>query len=162
MRTRLEDVLSELPELADAASRDQAEEGLRTLFQRAQGQANSYTAERLDEIYEVAERALALGAAFPPAAELLPQKTTKSRLSQVAELIGRYGGGLLLAGAAPIVAEVSLIFAVACGIGAVLMLSSARRPSGEGLIKLPPPNAPREKFEGLVSAADRTLGSMTA
>jgi hypothetical protein len=42
------------------------------------------------------------------------------------------------------------------------MLSLSRRKEGAASKGLPPPNAPREKFAGLVNAADRSLGAMTA
>ena len=61
MRRPLEDILSDHPELTRAESRGQAEQHLEQLFLEAQGQSNAYAAERLEEIYEVAERALALG-----------------------------------------------------------------------------------------------------
>ena len=53
------------PRLAEAETLPEAEEGLRAIFLAAQGDANAYAAERLQEVFRVAGRALALSEAFP-------------------------------------------------------------------------------------------------
>ncbi|MEM1381154.1 MAG: hypothetical protein AAGH41_11080 [Pseudomonadota bacterium] len=161
----LADLLSDAPELARAESLSEAEQRLREVFVAAQGQANAYSAERIQEVYEVAERALALSAAFPaPAAP----GTTRTGAAgpwwrRARDLVGQYAAGLLLAACAPLVADSSAILAVACGVAAALSLIAARRPDGKlPEPKLLEPRAVRTKFESLLSAADQSLRSMTA
>lgn len=160
MRRPLEDILSDHPELTRAESRGQAEQHLEQLFLEAQGQSNAYAAERLEEIYEVAERALALGASFPPV-PVEERRPAAAWFLKLPGLLAQYGGGLLLAACAPLVASDSTILAVACGVAAVLTLVGQRR-AGDAKPKPQPPKAVAAKFEGLVSAAERSLSSMTA
>ncbi|GGY56266.1 hypothetical protein [Parvularcula lutaonensis] len=160
MRRPLDDILSEHPELSRAESRAEAEEHLEELFLEAQKRSNAFAAERLEEIYEVAERALALGASFPPV-PIEERRPAAAWFLKVPGLLAQYGGGLLLAACAPLVADESTMLAVACGVGAVLTLVGQRR-GGGGKPRREPPKAVAAKFEGLVSAAERTLSSMTA
>jgi len=161
----LEDLLADAPELAQAESLSEAEERLRRVFVAAQGQANAYSAERMQEVFEVAERALALSAAFPAQLPAQVQATSGPRAwwRRIPQLVTRFGTGILLAACAPLVADSSVILAVTCGVGAAFSLVAARRPEGA----LPPPKRPepravRTKFESLLSAADQSLISMTA
>jgi hypothetical protein len=161
MRRPLRDVLDDHPDLVGGANRDEAEAHLETLFLTAQNHANAYSAERLQEIYEVAERAFALGAAFPPPPEPRRESAAGGMIEAAPRLLRRFGGGLLLAASAPLVAETSAILAIACAVGAVLTLAMPNR-SREERAALPPPKAPDAKFEGLIEAADRSLNAMTA
>ena len=163
-RRPLEDMLADAPDLAQAQSLSEAEEKLRAVFLAAQGQANAYAAERLQEVYEVAERALALSAAFPPPARGEEAAPAPAWWRRIPQLVARYGAGLLLAASAPLVADSSVALAIACGVAAVLSLVAARQPSGVLPVRRegPEPRAVRTKFESLLSAADRSLISMTA
>lgn len=163
MHRPLEDVLADRPDLAGADSRAEAEAHIKALFLEAQGKANAYSAERLQEIYEVAERALALAAAFPPALPELPKGGKAPLWRRLPDLAASYGGGLLLAACAPLVADTSVILAAGCGVAAVLSLAFPGR--GTTKIKSPRRDAPKAveaKFQSLITAADRTLSSMTA
>ncbi|MEM9838667.1 MAG: hypothetical protein AAF830_05870 [Pseudomonadota bacterium] len=162
-RRPLEEMLADEPELAQAQSLDEAEERLRALFSAAQGQANAYAAERLQEVYDVADRALALSSAFPPPAPVVPGSAGSPWWRRAQDLVGRYGAGLLLAACAPLVADSSVTLAIASGIAAALTLLAARKPADTPPpTKRPEPRAIKRRIESLLSAADRSLSSMTA
>ncbi|NNU14733.1 hypothetical protein HK107_00160 [Parvularcula sp. ZS-1/3] len=160
MKRPLEDALLDAPGLSNIETRQDAEERLETLFLNAQGQSNAYAAERMQEVYEVVERAVALGSAFP-VTEPEEHQSAAGWFMQLPSLFARYGSGLLLAGAAPLVADDSMILAVVCGVGAAVTLISRHR-QDRPKRPLLPAKAAGAKFESLVSAADRTLSSMTA
>lgn len=166
MRRPLENLLAEAPDLGEAKSLSDAEERLRSVFAAAQAEANAYSAERLQELYEVAERALALSAAFPPppshgAAQPAAEGPWWKRLPQLA---GRYGAGILLAACAPLVADSSVTLAILAGVAAALSLTAGRRPGLGAMVrrKVVEPRAVEAKLRSLLSAADRSLTSMTA
>ena len=162
MSRPLEDALKDHRDLSEPESRADAEAVLEALFVEAQSEANAYTAERLQEVYEVADRALALGSAFPPPVPLEQQDGATTRwFLRLPDLLAQYGGGLLLAACAPLVADASVLLAAACGVGAVLTIAANRKPRRTAPKPLPP-KAVQAKLEGLLSAADRSLASMTA
>lgn len=159
-RGPLEDALYDRPDLLAAASRREAEAHLEALFLEAQGQVNSYQAERLREVYDLAERAVALGSAFP----VLPEEERGGAgawFTALPSLLSRYGGGLLLAACAPFVAEDSMILAVLAGVGGAVTLAAAFREETAPR-RAAKPKAADARFRSLVSAADRALSSMTA
>ena len=155
----LQDALADRPELLAADNRREAEAHLEALFLDAQGGANAYRAERIQEIFELAERAVALGSAFPlpPTEERGP---TAAWFRRIPDLFGKYGTGLLLAGSAPFVADDSMLLALAAGIGGVVTLASQFRSTTT--TSPAKPKAVQARFKNLVSAADRALNSMTA
>ncbi|NRA30576.1 MAG: hypothetical protein HRU11_09970 [Parvularculaceae bacterium] len=163
MRQPLEDVLADDPERVRATSLAEAEDQLRSVFLAAQGQANAYSAERLQEVFEVAERALALSEAFPVPETHRAKSPAGAWWSRISGLASKYGVGLLLAACAPLVADSSVTLAIASGVGAVWSLAAARQADkGLALPKPPPPKVVEAKMRGLLSAADRSLLSMTA
>lgn len=164
MRRTLEDVLSDEPRLAEAETLPEAEEGLRAIFLAAQGDANAYAAERLQEVFQVAERALALSEAFPVeglvSSRARPHEGPWYRRLQRA--VARYGAGLLLAACAPLVADVSVTLAIAAAVTALLTLTATRRSSDPVGLRPADSKAVSAKIRGLLSAADRSVLSMTA
>ena len=160
-RGPLEDVLADQPQLSTADDRRDAEAQLETLFLTAQDQVNAYQAERLREVFELAERAVALGSAFP-VSEPEERDGSFSWITDVPKWASRYGAGILLAACAPLVANDSVTLAVLAGVGAALSLVSALRPHDTDKMARPKPKAVEARFKGLVSAADRALLSMTA
>ncbi|WP_031550991.1 hypothetical protein [Parvularcula oceani] len=154
MRTPLEDVLHTHPEIASEDS--DAGRRLAVLFEAAEARENQYAAERLHELFQIAERALTLGAEtaarppLPPASVSWPMRITS------------VSAGLLLAATAPLMAETSLLLAALSGIAALAALVMPFGGSGVRQIKLPAPKADHTeaKLEAVASAADRALQAM--
>jgi hypothetical protein len=145
-------------ELGDAATKEEALAELQQLFLTARAGSNAYVGERLDELYELAERAVTLGSSYPP--PLPEERPAPARLlAEVPRLLGRYGGGLLLAAMAPLVYADSVMLSVAAGVAAVLTLTTGGRQKER---TRPQPKGVGQKFKSLASAADQALLSMTA
>ncbi|MEM6913794.1 MAG: hypothetical protein AAF511_07435 [Pseudomonadota bacterium] len=163
MRTPLQDVLSDHPEWEEPTDRAAAEAQLEALFAAARDRSNAYRAARLDEIYQVTERALTLAGAFSPPRDAQPKKGPLTWRQRAPRIIARYSTGLLLAASAPLVADASVLLAGVCGVAAVLSLAIGTRTEEGARIKTPPrPRAVSAKLEGLLSAADQSLDSATA
>ncbi|MEO1658384.1 MAG: hypothetical protein AAFR65_11740 [Pseudomonadota bacterium] len=162
MRTPLQDVLSDHPEWEEPQDRAAAEAQLEALFTAARDRSNAYSAARLDELYQVAERALTLAGAFPVATAVPREGQGRPWYRRLSQLVSRYSSGLLLAAAAPLVADASVLLAGACGIAAVLSLAVGGRADGVRLRSAPRPKAVAAKLQGLLSAADQSLDSATA
>ncbi|MEO1043497.1 MAG: hypothetical protein AAFX52_14545 [Pseudomonadota bacterium] len=163
MRTPLQDVLSDHPEWEEPTNRAAAEAQLEALFAAARDRSNAYSAARLDEIYQVTERALTLANAFSVPSDAGSQPTRQSWRQRIPSFLSRYSTGLLLAASAPLVADASVLLAGACGIAAVLSLAVGVRTSGKETARsFPRPKAVTAKLAGLLSAADQSLESATA
>lgn len=164
MRTPLEDALHEHPEWSEARDRHEAKANLEAVFLAARQDANAYSAERLSEIYQIAERALTFASAFEQLpATRSPMLADRPWYRRIPRLIVRYGSGLLLAACAPLVADSSVALAVGCAIAAVLTLALTRvsQDSQKKKNRIRPKDT-NKKFESLISAADRSLQSATA
>ncbi|MEM6748657.1 MAG: hypothetical protein AAF608_14670 [Pseudomonadota bacterium] len=163
MRTPLQDVLSDHPDWEEPQDRAAAEAQVEALFAAARDRSNAYSAARLDELYQVTERALALAGAFPAVSEAKRSTAALSWRQRIPRLISRYSSGLLLAAAAPLVADASVLLAGACGIAAVISLAVGGRADRPLSAKVSPkPKAVTAKLQGLLSAADQSLDSATA
>ncbi|MBB4659468.1 hypothetical protein [Parvularcula dongshanensis] len=154
MRTPLHDVLGHEPQLSSEGT--DAGRQLAVLFETAEARENAFAAERLREIYEVAERSLALGAELAARERAAPP----ARLSWPIR-IASVSAGLLLAACAPIVAETSVLLAALSGVAALGALVMPFR-GGVHQAALPAPRADRTpaKLEAVAAAADRALQAM--
>ncbi|MCQ8185976.1 hypothetical protein [Parvularcula maris] len=154
----LQETLKLDPELGDAATKEEALAELQQLFLSARDGSNAYVGERLDELYELTERAVTLGSSYP--LPLPEERPAPVRLvTELPRLLGRYGGGLLLAAMAPLVYADSVMLSIAAGVAAVLTLTTGGRPRER---TRPRPKGVDAKFRSLASAADQALVSMTA
>ena len=163
MRTPLQDVLSDHPDWEEPRDREAAEAQIEALFAVARDRSNAYSAARLDELYQVTERAITLAGAFPAAPQQGDKKGQLPWRKRLPQLVARYSSGLLLAASAPLVADASVLLAGACGIAAVMSLAFAGRADGQIIPRRSPrPKAVAAKLQGLLSAADQSLESATA
>jgi hypothetical protein len=156
MRTPLNDVLHDDKDSMAGADPGR---GLAVLFETAEKRENAYAAERLREIYEVAERAMSLGAETARA-----QSAPVAGGTSLSQRAASIAAGLLLAATAPLVAAESVLLAAASGLGAAAALAvplfgGGRRQTRPAL-PAPDPQRRSAKLEAVAAAADRALQAM--
>ena len=155
MRTPLSDALV----TRDAPPTPDAHDHLEALFTAAEQRENAYAAERLAELHELTARAVTLGEASGRAEALREAPPAPRALSL---RIASGAAGAVLAACAPLVAEASVLLAAGAGLAAAAALVLPfRRQKATPTVALPPPDALAPKIEGVVSAADQALRSMT-
>ena len=156
MRSPLKDALVVQDEAADPAD---PHTRLAALFDAAEARENAYAAERLSELHELAARAVTLGEAAGRSEALsAPREAPRALPLRIAS----GAAGAVLAACAPLVAEASVLLAAGAGLAAAAALVLPFRPPRKpDALALPPPEAFAPKIEGVLSAADKALRSMT-
>jgi hypothetical protein len=158
-RKPVQEVLKLDPALGAAKTKEEALAQLQSLFMAAKEDANAYVGERLEEIYELTERAVTLGASYPPpSAEERPRPVRL--MASLPKLAARYGSALMLAAMAPLVYADSVLLSIAAGVTAVVTLATGWQRAPRKAPALP--RGTQERFRSLASAADQALTSMTA